>query len=306
VTVSSWQLDTPVAISIFNRPQTTVRVFEAIRSVRPPRLLVIADGARPDRPGEAEACAATRAIVEAIDWECELSLNYSEANLGCRRRISSGLDWVFDTVEEAIVLEDDCLPSHSFFRFCEELLDRYRTKDRVMHISGDNFQSVGRSSGFFRGLSRRIVRPTMSYYFSRYPHVWGWASWRRAWAHYDVEMRAWDSGDDRARFLSQISDLSEREFWRETWDQVSRGESDTWDYQWAFACMALNGFSVMPAANLVSNIGFGGGSTHTGGESELANLPTVELDFPLRHPTSIDRDIEADRHSARLFFGAGG
>jgi hypothetical protein len=304
--VTDQRLDTAVAILIFDRPETTAMVFEAIRNARPRRLLVVADGPRPDQAGEAERCAAARAIVERVDWECELSTNYSEINLGCGLRVSSGLDWVFGTVPEAIVLEDDCVPNPSFFTFCGEILDRYRNDDRVMHVSGDNFQSVGRSRGL-RSATRRLLRGRAkpSYYFSRYPHVWGWASWRRAWASYDVEMTAWRSGADRKTMLENFTDPAERNFWRRTWDAVARGEVDTWDYQWAFACLMRGGLSVMPATNLVSNIGFGDASTHTGTGSALANLPANRgVGFPLRHPSSVSVDGGADRHTARLFFGA--
>lgn len=153
-----WRLTTPVAFLVFNRPDTTIRVFEEIRRARPPKLLVVADGARADRPGEAEKCAQVRAIVEQVDWECGVLKNYADDNMGCKRRISSGLDWVFANVEEAIILEDDCLPHPSFFRFCEELLRRYRDDERVMMISGDNFQ-FGKK------------RTDYSYYFSKYPHI---------------------------------------------------------------------------------------------------------------------------------------
>jgi hypothetical protein len=161
-----WHVNTPIAFFIFNRPDTTARVFEAIRQAQPSKLLVVADGPRSTRPGEAEKCAATRAIIDQVDWECEVLTNYSDVNLGCRHRVSSGLDWVFEQVEEAIILEDDCLPHPTFFRFCEELLEWYRHDHRIVAISGDNFQN-GHQSGEF------------SYYFSRYVHIWGWATWRR-------------------------------------------------------------------------------------------------------------------------------
>ncbi len=138
--MAEWQLKTPVVFIIFKRPDTTERVFEVIRQTKPTKLLVVADGARTDRPGEADKCAAVRAIIECVDWDCKVLKNYSEINLGCGKRVSSGLDWVFDNVEEAIILEDDCLPHPTFFRFCEELLERYRYDTRVSSISAQNVQ----------------------------------------------------------------------------------------------------------------------------------------------------------------------
>src|SRR6185369_14461868 len=170
--MADWALTTPVAFIIFNRPDTTEKVFAEIARARPPKLLVIADGPRAGRAGEADRCAATRAIIDRVDWDCKVLTNYSDVNLGCKNRVASGIDWVFEQVPEAIILEDDCLPDPTFFRFCEELLIRYREDERISQICGANFQ-FGRK------------RSNDSYYFSRYNHIWGWASWRRAWQHYD-------------------------------------------------------------------------------------------------------------------------
>jgi hypothetical protein len=280
---------TPVALLIFNRPETTARVFEEVRRVRPEMLLVVADGPRPGIEGEAERCEQARAVTEAIDWPCDVSREYADTNLGCKRRMSSGVSWVFERAEEAILLEDDCVPHPSFFPYCEELLDRYRGDDRVMHISGDNL-------GFGR-------RGNASYFFSRYPHVWGWASWRRAWRHYDPDLIDWSSSPDRDRFLSTFSDPAERRFWERAWDGSASGEIDTWDYQWAFACIANAGLAIDPNVNLVSNVGFAEGSTHTQTDTEnLSDIPASEIDLPLSHPAAVERDVECDARTAARFF----
>jgi hypothetical protein len=286
--LSDWQLSTPVALLVFNRPEATERVFERVRWTRPPKLLVVADGPCPEREGESDRCAAAREVTERIDWPCEVLREYSEVNLGCRDRVSSGLDWVFTSVERAIVLEDDCVPHPTFFRFCEELLERYADEERLMHISGDNFQA-GRRRG------------AASYYFSRYPHVWGWASWRRAWQAYDVRIEEW--ARDPEAHLRRFSDAAERSFWAHAWNGVRNREIDTWDFQWAFACLAAGGLAINPNYNLVSNIGFEGASTHTGrDESGVAALPLEGVSFPLSHPTTLKPDLEAEGHTARLFF----
>jgi len=297
--MSETGLETPVALMIFNRPQTTAQVFERVRRARPRRLLIAADGPRAGNPDDEHGCAAAREIVSDVDWPCEVTTEFSSSNLGCRTRLSSGLDWVFGLVDSAIVLEDDCLPHPSFFSYCEQLLDHYADEDRVMHVSGDNFSSIGR-----RGPRWRLSRP--SYYFSRYPHVWGWASWRRAWAAYDVDMRTWRDPATRDRVLAGFEDPGERDFWETTWGDTAAGRVDTWDYQWVFACIERGGLSAMPRRNLVSNIGFGEGARHTVGKSPLADLPTAEIESPLRHPGEIARDRRADAHSASLFFGASG
>jgi hypothetical protein len=283
-------MNTPVVFIIFNRPETTKRVFEEIRRVRPPKLLVVADGPRSNRPEEAELVAASRSIIERVDWPCEVMKNYSEINLGCQNRVSSGLDWAFQTVEEAIVLEDDCLPHPTFFRFCEELLEKYRENERIMHISGDNFQ-FGRKRG------------EASYYFSRYAHVWGWASWRRAWHHNDVQMKLWAETENRDVFLQDFNSSAERRYWKAKWNGVCHGKIDTWDFQWVFACMARKGLSVVPNINLVSNIGFGLTSTHTkNNNSMLANLAKEAVEFPLVHPYLITPDLDADTSVGNLLF----
>jgi hypothetical protein len=290
--MDGFKLTTPVALMIFNRPRHTEQVFARIREARPARLLIVADGARGNRPGEAEKCAAARALTEQVDWDCEVSRNYAPDNLGCKRRVSSGLDWVFGQCEEAIILEDDCLPRHSFFRYCAELLEHYRDDKQVTAVSGDNFQFGKRWTD-------------ASYYFSRYPHVWGWATWQRAWQHYDVEMKGWPEARD-SRWLNQLFDDQQRvRYWTETFQSVYDGEIDTWDHQWTFACWRMNGLTALPEINLISNIGFGLDATHTLRGSRFSAMQTEEIDFPLLHPATVVRQIEADAHTERQNFKTG-
>ena len=242
--MADWQLTTPVAFLIFNRPHFTERVFAAIAAAKPPKLLVVADGPRPDRQGEAEQCDATRHIIERVDWDCQVLTNYSNAHLGCKRRVSSGLDWVFGTVDEAIILEDDCLPHPSFFRFCQELLQRYRDDERIAQIGGVNFQRGRRRTDY-------------SYYFSRYAHIWGWASWRRAWRHYDVALKAWPLIRNGSWLGDMLGNPKEVRYWQDIFQAVFDEKIDTWDYQWLFASWLQNALTVLPSVNLVSNIGFG-------------------------------------------------
>lgn len=288
--MAAFRLETPVVFIIFRRPETTRRVFEAIRAVRPSRLLVIADG--PRTPEDAELVVQTRAIIDGVDWECTVLRNYAEANMGLKRRISSGLDWVFEQVEEAIILEDDCLPHPTFFRFCEELLARYRDEPRVMHISGNNYQPESH---------RRALQA--SYYFTRYPHVWGWATWRRAWLLNDVVLTCWQSLPDKDAFLRRFEHRRERAFWRWAWDAVAEGRLDTWDYGWAFTCMVHNGLAINPGVNLVDNIGCGAEATHTRRRQDCReDFPAGPITFPLIAPADMIRDAEADARIARMTF----
>ncbi|OHE59635.1 MAG: hemolytic protein HlpA-like protein [Thiobacillus sp. GWE1_62_9] len=285
-----WKLQTPVAFIIFNRPDTTERVFAEIAKAQPSKLLVVADGPRGNRPGEADKCAATRAIIEQVDWDCKVLTNFSDINLGCKRRVSSGIDWVFEQVEEAIILEDDCLPDPTFFRYCEELLERYRHDQRVGLISGDNFQ-----------FGRR--RNDDSYYFSKYVHIWGWASWRDRWADsYDVSMATWPRIRDEGWLPDMLGNTQEERFWNKIFERVYQGEIDTWDYQWVYANWREGRSTILPATNLISNIGFDANATHTTGVSELANLETFPLDFPLKHPVGMIRNTQADAFSEKKCF----
>ena len=287
--MSDWQLKTPVAFIIFNRPDTTEKVFAEIAKAKPPILLVIADGPRNYRPDEAEKCALTRAIINRVDWDCSVLTNYSDVNLGCKNRVASGLDWVFEQVPEAIILEDDCLPDPSFFRFCEELLERYRHDHRIAMISGDNFQ-FGQNRG------------DASYYFSRYNHIWGWASWRRAWSHYDKNAAIWPQFHQSSCLKLLLKSTREQKFWQKVFQAVYDGKIDTWDYQWVLSSWSQGMVSIIPAVNLISNIGFGADATHTKSASIYANMDTHELTFPLIHPEIILANIDADIFTSRTMF----
>ena len=272
----------PVALLVFNRPEQTARVLHEIARVQPPRLLVVADDPRPGHPEDVTKCGQVRDIIEQIDWKCDVLRNYADSNMGCRMRVSSGLDWVFSMVDEAIILEDDCLPSISFFRFCEELLALYRSDSRIMQVCGTNRLET------WECFSR-------SYFFSKFGPVWGWASWKRAWDMYDVSMKLWPDVKG-TNGLSALCDSERAREWREkVFGRVYREEIDTWDYQWAFAKLINSGLSIVPSRNLISNIGFGADATHTTNPATPhANVGRYEIDANLSHPAYVLRDVAAD------------
>lgn len=281
-------LKTPVAFFIFNRPDLTSIVFDTIAQAKPKKLLVVADG--PRFPEEAEKCREARAVIERVDWDCEVLTNFSQINLGCKYRVSSGLYWVFSKVEEAIILEDDCLPAPSFFYFCQTLLAHYRYDERIMHISGNNFQ-FGQS------------RTEYSYYFSKYSHIWGWASWRRAWKHYDVQIKTWSQYKD-SEVLSYIcEDSYEQKYWIDIFERVFKGDIDTWDYQWMYACWCQSSLSILPESNLVSNIGFGADGTHTSNDNLKSRLPISDI-WEIKHPPFVTRHKRADTYTFNYAFDA--
>lgn len=282
------QLSTPVAFIIFNRPEMTARVFEAIRQARPTMLLVVADGPRPDRPGEAEQCAAARAIIDRVDWECQVLTNYAETNLGCGRRISSGITWVFEQVEEAIILEDDCLPHSDFFPFCASLLDRYRNDERIMMIGGTNFLG-------------QFACPS-SYLFSRFFAIWGWATWRRAWQKYDFTLPGWEAYKAQRQIEYYYPQRYVADYITTMLNLIQQQRIDTWDIQWFYACLFNNGLSIVPHVNLITNIG-GAVGTHTIDGLSEPPLPTWPLDATaLRHPKQVfaDRVYDTALFQARL------
>jgi hypothetical protein len=280
-------LQTPVALILFKRSDTTQQVFQAIRQAQPSKLFLIADGPRSNRPQEAEACAAARAVVEQVDWDCEVFKNYSTANLGCGKRLPTGLDWVFNQVEEAIILEDDCLPHPTFFPYCEELLERYRNDTRIMTISGDNTPP-----GF-----QRQRQATDSYYFSIYPRTWGWATWRRAWQHHDFNMKQWTKIHEENWLKDILQDDRAVRCWSKILKEAS-GRTDVWDFQWSLASWLNSGMSIIPNGNLISNIGHGTAASNTiDMDDPRSNVPTQPMSFPLNHPSFILPDRLADAYT---------
>lgn len=283
--------NTPVLLVVFNRPDTTWRVFEEIRKVKPTSLFIAADGPRENRPDDIEKCREVRKIVSNIDWPCDAKTLFREANLGCKYGVSSAINWFFDNVEEGIILEDDDLPDQSFFPFCRELLKKYRDDSRVMHISGNNFQQ-----------NNKHFNPQDDYYFSSVPHIWGWATWRRAWKSYDVEAQQWPAMKKSGMLGKIFEDNAVAFFWGNSFQRYYDKKINSYDGQWPLACLYNRGLSVTPTVNLVSNIGFGNDATHTSSQTEYSNLPTRSVNFPLKHPNEMRVDHVADKYTFKYVF----
>ena len=273
-----------IAYIVFNRPKHTSLSFDIIRAQQPPKLFIIADGPRNAHSEDLKNCKAVRDILKKIDWPCEVYRNYSEYNLGLKQRVSSGLNWVFNHVDRAIILEDDCIAHPDFFKFCETLLDLYYEDIRVSAITGNNFQD-----GKWRG--------DASYYFSKYPHCWGWATWKRAWQQYKGNIPFWSEWSKSDAWLKHVTDKIERNNWEQIFKMVQEEKIDSWAYPWTASVWYKNGLTATPNINLVSNIGFGANSTHTKDKnSKSANMPTKELGA-LKHPKIIQINLEADRYT---------
>jgi len=280
-------ITTPVVLIIFNRPDLTERVFARIAEAKPEKLFVIADGPRSKE--EEEKCKLARAIIDKVDWDCDVLTNFSETNMGCGLRVVSGLDWVFSQVEEAIILEDDCLPTASFFSFCQVLLQYYRNDTRIMHISGNNFQG-GKS------------RTNYSYFFSKYTLSNGWASWRRAWKYFDFDIKTWSEFKESNMIKYVCDDPYEQRRFLDIFE-ADKGKKSIWDAQWLYACWSQSGLSVIPNSNLVSNIGYRSDATHTRNPNNpYANLPTSDI-WQIKHPHFVMINKEADEYTFNNFHG---
>ena len=281
---------TPIAYIIFNRPSITKQSFEVLKEQKPLELFIIADGPRLGYPNDKKNCAEVRKIVEQIDWPCKVYRDYAETNLGLKKRVSSGLNWVFDNVERAIVLEDDCIAHPDFFHFCDNLLEYYADNNKVSVITGNNFQK-----GQWRG--------DASYYFSRNNHCWGWATWRRAWKHYQGDIPFWPEWIKKKSWFNLFPDKIERHYWEHVFKRVHEGKIDSWAYPWVASIWYRGGLTATPNTNLVSNIGFGRDSTHTTDEnSKFSKMPVGNLGI-IKHPKIIDRNIEADKWIFDYHFG---
>ena len=283
--------NTPVLLLAWRRPHTTQQVINAIRAVKPTRMFVACDGPNPKRPGEAAKVMATREVIEReIDWPCTIERRYSEVNQGCKLGVSRAITWFFDQVEAGIILEDDCVPHPDFFYFCSTLLDFYRDDQRVWTITGDNFQNGQR-------------RGHASYYFSKYNHIWGWATWRRAWFNYQVDIPFWPEWKGSEDWENKMPDTLERRYWLRIFDKSHAGMIDTWDFLWTASVWHQGGLTATPNSNLVSNIGFEEDGTHTKkGGSELEDM-AVESLGELTHPKIVAQNEDADNYVFQHVFG---
>lgn len=293
--LSSVLCQKPVLLIAWRRPDMLRQVLDVLRQVRPTSLFVACDGPRASKPQDIAMVSETRKVFDIeIDWECRVQKRYSETNQGCRLGVSSAISWFFEHVGEGIILEDDCVPHPDFFRFCGTLLDRYRKNRRVWCITGDNFQD-GRRRGFG------------SYYFSRYNHIWGWATWRDRWLAYDPELKFWPSWRNTSEFASMFPDHRECRYWQGIFDNTYAGKIDTWDYQWTACTWRSGGLTVTPQVNLVTNVGHGSEGTHTGSDTDARfRISAGELPLRMRHPWRFRQHKRADLYVYEKVFGGAG
>jgi hypothetical protein len=272
--------DTPILFLIFNRFEAASKSFSVICDIKPSKLYIAADGPREYINEDYYNCMRVRNMVlSKINWNCEVKTLFRENNLGCGLAVSSAISWFFSCVSEGIIIEDDCVPDLSFFPFCQELLLRYRDNSKIVHINGSNHQF-----GIRRGGS--------DYYFSHYPHVWGWATWKRAWDIYDFHMRDF-SLIKKSKYFKKYAQVT-------LMNSVFVGEVDTWDIQWVYSVLKFKGLVITPNINLVTNIGFDISATHTIAKSQdfVKYSKNGSIAFPLKHPLLFLINRFADRFTA--------
>lgn len=259
-----------------------------ISEARPECLLIIADGPRLLEPEDASLVEEARAIIEKVDWPCRVLKNFSDVNLGNFDRLNSGIDWAFEQVSEAIILEDDCLPHASFFLYCQELLERYRNDERVFSIRGTE-------------LSTQQALTPYSYYFSKHFNPWGWATWKRAWKLHDPEMKWYEEIADISEFDSVWTDLpGESSYFSQIVESQFRGLGPKhWDYRVQFTVWSQSRLVIAPQVNLVKNIGFGPAATNLKHEKDSRSNLRTQAIGPLIHPPVVVRNLTADTYKFR-------
>jgi hypothetical protein len=270
---------TPILFLIFNRPQLTAKVFAAIRATKPTKLYVAADGPRPEKPGEWTVCAETRAILQQVDWDCQVATLFRDENLGCGRAVSQAITWFFQQEPEGIILEDDCLPDPSFFAFCSDMLGRFRENEEVGSISGNNFFPPS-------------LQSSQPYHFSKYAQIWGWASWRRFWKQYDFSLQGEQSEwEEIIRRLNPIEHHAR--YWIEILKAMKSGLIDTWDYQVIFSAWRAGLVHIYPSKNLIANLGYGEDATHTRFDSPLTQHQSTRIEgFEVTLPVGVDPKLD--------------
>jgi hypothetical protein len=280
--------DIPVLLIIFNRPSKVRQLITALGEVRPKKIYIVADGPRSHVESDKRTTNAARKAALDIPWECEVHTEFLDENLRSRYNAVEysavhGLDWFFEENELGIILEDDCIPNISFFTFCAELLEKYKDSERVMHISGNNFQD-GR------------IRGDGSYYYSLYSHTWGWATWRRAWNQFHPAIADMPNFSAEKRITAFPISKPAQKFWSKSYTSQRH-----WDSLWQYTVWHQNGICILPNKNLVTNIGFDHEATNTKEDSFLSNLPT-DIITTLTHPSSSNIDAEADEYTFRRIF----
>lgn len=275
-------IDTPILLITFNRPDTTKKVFDAIKKAGPNKLYVFNDGPRYGIQSDIIARNEIKKIIGQVDWQCEVSLNFAETNHGCGPGVSSAISWAFNNENRLIILEDDCLPVMPFFTYCNTLLEKYKDDNRICMISGNNY-------------SENKNATDDSYFFSKYGHIWGWATWKRVWDKYSYEMKDWPAFREANQLANVFTTRREQKYFLKYFNTIyKKDEKGTWDFQWFYCRVKEYGLSIVPSRNLVTNIGVHG--VHTKSKSVAHFLPVDEKFAIVNEPKFILCNAYYDRY----------
>lgn len=282
------RLETPILLLVFNRIDTVKLVLNEIRKVMPKKLYIASDGPRKKIPNEKDKIEKVRDyLVKHVDWTCDVKTLLKEENLGCKYAVSNAITWFFENEDMGIILEDDCIVDVSFFQFCKELLNRYENDERIGQICA--FNPLG-----------KIENRDDSYLYSKFGPCWGWASWKRAWKNYDVEMSVWPKIKSEG-YVKVFTDSDKELKWRlKLFESMYKREIDTWDYQWSFTKLINSQLSIVPNRNLVKNIGFGEDATHTKVKRN-DDFDIVYSIGEIKHPEFVLRDKVFEDEYLRRF-----
>jgi len=270
--------ETPILFIVFNRPSKTRRVFERIRLIQPKKFYIAADGPRKTHQQDAALCREVKELIK-IDWECTIAYKYRDQNAGCKTNVSEAINWFFSKEEAGIILEDDCLPDLTFFPYCTDLLQRYKSDNQIFSISGCNFGYTNANSS--------------DYFLTPIFNMWGWATWKRSAKLVDYNLREWDKLTYMQKLYFAVNKLGRPfylnfdwgwfQFWINIFNKIATGDINTWDYQWAYAQLKEGALTIFPKENLIENIGFDADATHTKADLNVQKFEIRSMAIPLAH-----------------------
>ena len=276
-------MKTPLLLLLFNRPELTKKLIARLKLIKPKKIYINIDGPRNGNLKDQVLCKEVLKLIKKIEWPCKKYIKINKTNKGCRKSVYNAITWAFLKENKLIILEDDCFPSNFFFGYCEQLLKKYKYENKIKVISGSNFQKNKFGEA--------------DYYFSKYLHCWGWATWKRAWKNYDNSMSFWKSFQKSSNWNDLFTNNSEKKYWKKKFDLVKEYKIDSWAYVWLASVWYNQGLTIIPNKNLVKNVGFESDATHTTGydldkySREINGKKIPEI----KHPIIIKNNKIADQ-----------
>jgi len=277
----------PVLLLAYNRPEKLSQLIQRIRVLRPSVLLVSVDGPKISKPGDKDLVLATQKIIQSIDWDVKIETRFREENIGLRLAVQDSVNWAISQYGKVIVIEDDAVPGPQLLDFFNFNLQKFADDQKVMHVSGYNVVPP-----------QNLLSETGSR-FSRYPESFAWATWERAWKHYDENL-TWGL-ESSVRDIAKITGSTTSALrWKLNFHDAAAGRIGSWAYRWISSMWSQNGTTVAPNRNLLSYSGFDEG-THTVRSPRWKDLPIENLSFSENDNLTIT-DLEADNWTGSSVF----